>query len=262
MTAHDYGVVFELDATDITTSYQTPAAIAADSYASRVQRRRYSVVASLIALTNITAVVLKLQASRDGVTWYDILSVDDGSGTSQVTQTYNTIVANVITGSFYTDGGFTYLRVAMKASGGAGQALETLKLSAQDAVIAPSITSAMLTDDSVVEAKIADGAVATAKLDDAAVTTVKLADDNVTAAKLDDGALVYTAFTGVAAAGPITLTGTKVGDVVLGVANTTDGGTGASLFESVITVADQIQQSSASDLHLKKYTVLLLKRGT
>lgn len=66
---------------------------------------------------------------------------------------------------------------------------------------------------------------------------------------------------GVAAAGPVTLTGARVGDKVLGVANITDGADGASAFESTITVADQIQQSSASDLHTKAYLVQVAKRG-
>ncbi len=262
MTDHDYGVVYELDATAITTSYQTPLALAADSYASRVQRRRYSVVAALINTTNITAVVIKLQASRDGTNWYDVASVDDADGDLEVEHTYNTIVSHAIAGSFYTDGGFTYLRVAVKVSGGAGQALETLKVSAQDAVIAPSITAAMIADSAVVEAKIADGAVATAKIADAAVTTTKLVDDDVTAAKLDDAALKYSAFTGHSGAGACTLTGALVGDVVLGVANMTDGGDASASFEGTVTVADQIQQSSASNLSAKHFALLSLRRGS
>jgi hypothetical protein len=54
-------------------------------------------------------------------------------------------------------------------------------------------------------------------------------------------------------AGAITATGFKVGDKVVAATNLTDGtGDGAS-FETEITVADQIQQSSASNLTTKKY---------
>ncbi len=252
MTDRDYGVVYELDATAITTAYQSPASLTGDAYASRVQRRRFSVVAALKSSgTNITAVVLKLQASRDGTNWYDVVSVKDASGVSAVEHTFNTVVADVISGSVYTDGGFKYLRVAVKVSGGAGQATETLQVSAQDVTSGLTVSSAAIATDAVVEAKILDGAVATAKL----------AVEAVTAAKLDDGALLYTAFTGYNGAGACTLTGAKVGDVVLGVANMTDGGASAASFEAIVTVADQVQQSSASDLSTKKYATLLLRRG-
>jgi hypothetical protein len=260
MIARDHGVVFELDAASITTSYQAPATVTADQYASRVQRRRFSLVGTLVGGTAITGAKLKMQASRDGVTWYDVVSVDDGTGSSAVEHTYSP-VSTSITGSLYTDGGFPFLRIAAKATGGAGTTAESFAISALDAVIAPTITSAMLADDSVVEAKIADGAVATAKLADAAVETAKLADDNVTAAKLDDAALRFSAFTGKSGTGACTLTGAAVGDVVLGVVNLTDGGNASSSFESTITVVNQIQQSSASDLSTKKFSVLLLKRG-
>jgi hypothetical protein len=46
---------------------------------------------------------------------------------------------------------------------------------------------------------------------------------------------------------------------VVGVADTTNGGTAASSFEATITVNDQIQQSSASDLSTTKYTVMIIR---
>lgn len=49
-------------------------------------------------------------------------------------------------------------------------------------------------------------------------------------------------------AGALTLTGTKVGDVVSGVANLSAPADLKSSFEAVITVAGQIQQSSATNL--------------
>lgn len=264
MISNDYGVVFELDDTDITTSYQTPSSTTSDTYASRVQRRRYSILASLLSVgTNITAIVAKLQASKDGSSWYDVVSTDDADGDPFLTEhTYDTIVDDTISGSFYTDGGFNYLRVAVKAVGGAGQATETLQVSALDIALGTTISAAQLPDAVIVEDKIADAAVTEPKLADGAVTTDKLADDSVTAAKLDDGALVYDGFTGHNNTGACTLTGAKVGDLVLGVVNLTDGGGAASSFESTITVADQIQQTSASNLSAKKFSLLLLKRGS
>ncbi len=69
-------------------------------------------------------------------------------------------------------------------------------------------------------------------------------------------------FTGVAAAGAITLTGAVKGDRVLSVAGMTTPGNAAASFESTISVVNQIQQSSASDLHLETYVAQLVSAGT
>lgn len=60
-------------------------------------------------------------------------------------------------------------------------------------------------------------------------------------------------------AGAITATGAVVGDVVIGVAGVTAGALGAATasFESAITVVNQIQQSSASNLSANDYLVVL-----
>jgi len=84
--------------------------------------------------------------------------------------------------------------------------------------------------------------------------------NKVTAAKIDPVALKLAAFAGRNLAGACTLTNTKIGDMVLGVV-CSDGTDGTALFEAVITVADEIQQVSATDLSTKKYSVLLLKKG-
>lgn len=78
---------------------------------------------------------------------------------------------------------------------------------------------------------------------------------------IDAEALELIGFTGRNGAGAITLTGAAVGDVVIGVANVTDGADDSSGFETAITVVNQIQQSSASDLSTKKYAALLLARS-
>jgi hypothetical protein len=67
-------------------------------------------------------------------------------------------------------------------------------------------------------------------------------------------------FTGRNGAGACTLTGAAVGDKVCGmVINETDVSDGSSGFEATITVVDQIQQSSASDLSTKKFSVMLIR---
>lgn len=58
-------------------------------------------------------------------------------------------------------------------------------------------------------------------------------------------------------AGACTLVGAKVGDKVVSVQNITDHLLASASFEAVITVADQIQQSSASDLSAKTVMVFL-----
>lgn len=72
------------------------------------------------------------------------------------------------------------------------------------------------------------------------------------------GTLASFGFTGSNGAGACTLTGATVGQKVVTIFEAT-GGTlnAAALFEAVITVADQIQQSSVSNLSAKKYIVEL-----
>lgn len=67
-------------------------------------------------------------------------------------------------------------------------------------------------------------------------------------------------FAGRNGAGACTLTGAVVGDLVVGVACLTAGQLGMvdASFEAAITVADQIQQSAATDLSARAYVVLLL----
>jgi hypothetical protein len=70
--------------------------------------------------------------------------------------------------------------------------------------------------------------------------------------------LLMIAFTGKNGTGACTATGARVGDKVIGVVNTTDGSTGSANYEATITVANQIQQSSATDLSAKKHALLLM----
>lgn len=67
----------------------------------------------------------------------------------------------------------------------------------------------------------------------------------------------FAAVTGVAAAGPVALTGAKVGESVAGVVCLTDDSNASGSFEATITVADQIQQLDAADLSAKKYALVL-----
>ncbi len=56
-------------------------------------------------------------------------------------------------------------------------------------------------------------------------------------------------------AGVVALVGAKVGDSVSLVANLSTPGDGAALFESTITVADQIQQVSATNLSAVQFII-------
>lgn len=66
-------------------------------------------------------------------------------------------------------------------------------------------------------------------------------------------------FTGHNGAGACTATGVAVNDVIFGVAGLTDVGQADASFEAVVTVADQIQQASASDLSLKNFVALVYR---
>ena len=58
-------------------------------------------------------------------------------------------------------------------------------------------------------------------------------------------------------AGALTLTGALVGDTVVGIANLTTPGDLKSSFEATVSVAGQIQQSSATDLSAKQCFFIL-----
>lgn len=85
----------------------------------------------------------------------------------------------------------------------------------------------------------------------------------VTAAKLDDGILKVLVFTGADASvepAAATLTGAYAGDVVVSVTNLTDLSDASAVFEGVITVEDEIQQSE-SNLSAKTLLVILIAKG-
>lgn len=87
-----------------------------------------------------------------------------------------------------------------------------------------------------------------------------LGNNTVLGAKIASGFQKILVASGVAAAGPVTLVGAGVNDVVIGVVNLTDLADGKTSFEGAITVADQIQQSDAADLSTKKFAFFLLDR--
>lgn len=88
-----------------------------------------------------------------------------------------------------------------------------------------------------------------------AVTPAALA---AVTAKLD-----VISFTGKNGAGACTVTGLKVNDVILSVTGVASGEKGdqSASFETVVTVADQIQQSSESDLSTKVYLAFVLRKS-
>ena len=96
------------------------------------------------------------------------------------------------------------------------------------------------------------------------VGSASLADNAVTAAKIAAAAfrrLVFTGMGGSVTPGACTLTGAKIGDVVIGIVNLTDSTSGTANFESVITVNDQIQQTAHSNLSAKKFDAMLIAKG-
>lgn len=108
---------------------------------------------------------------------------------------------------------------------------------------------------------IANGAVTTAKLAAGNVTTATVAAGAVTGPKLAPTGVIGGSFTGHNNAGACTLTGATVGQRVLALfeIDAAAGSTAAAAgFEAAITVADQIQQTSVSDLSTKTYAVILL----
>ena len=91
----------------------------------------------------------------------------------------------------------------------------------------------------------------------------QLATDLITGPKIAPGAQRTFVVTGRNAAGACSTgaSGLKVGDKVISVVNLTDIAEASGDFESTITVADQLQQSSASNYSAKKFAVTVLVRS-
>jgi len=91
-----------------------------------------------------------------------------------------------------------------------------------------------------------------------------IANGGIGAVQLASGAFRKLVFTGAnVTSTPVacTLTGAKVGDIVVGVTNLTDATSNTSAFESTITVADQIQQTGVVNYSAKKFDILLIAKG-
>ena len=104
-------------------------------------------------------------------------------------------------------------------------------------------------------------AIGTSNLQDDAVSTAKIADNAVTGPLLAAGAFLSAVVTGSNGAGACALVGAKVGDKVVMNVNLSDATDDQTSFETTITVVDQIQQTSASDLSTKKFAVLLVVKS-
>jgi hypothetical protein len=79
--------------------------------------------------------------------------------------------------------------------------------------------------------------------------------------QLDPSALKSFYFAGLAAPGPVAAQGANIGDRVVDVESLTDLTSGAGSFESVVTVANQIQQKDATDLSKKKFRALVIAQS-
>lgn len=99
------------------------------------------------------------------------------------------------------------------------------------------------------------------QIGDSEIVTSKLAQDAVTGSKIDP-----TNFKQIGpanarnGAGAVAAVGASIGDKVLMAVNLTDLSDATANFESTITVNNQIQQSSATDLSTKKHMFLILHR--
>ena len=137
-----------------------------------------------------------------------------------------------------------------------------------------AVSAASLAADSISATQLADGCIDdSAKLVAGVVATTDLAASAVTGPKLIGTGWSAGHFVGRNGAGACTLTGAVVGDRVLvgwlsseAATDTTVGGENTAvtraafvaLFETAITVTDQIQQTSASDLSGNKYSVIMI----
>ena len=111
--------------TAITTSY-TPGASFGAGRASKVSVEG---VITTTSSTAMTSVQMKLQASADGSTWNDVETLSSlvaSGGTPTVDQSINTTSSATFTLAFQIPQGFSFVRIAAKATGGAGKAGESI----------------------------------------------------------------------------------------------------------------------------------------
>jgi hypothetical protein len=99
---------------------------------------------------------------------------------------------------------------------------------------------------------------------DAAVTTAKLAAGAATLHKIDTSGLKCLAAAGKNGSGVVTLTGAAIGDRLVAVFGAPTAGGALEVkvpgtdFEAAVTVTDQIQQASATNLSTKTYVFILI----
>ena len=104
----------------------------------------------------------------------------------------------------------------------------------------------------------------TSAIADGAVTTVKLASGAATLPKIDTTGIKCLAAAGRNGSGAVTLTGAAIGDRVVAAFGAPTAGGALEVkvpgtdFEAAVTVTNQIQQASASDLSTKTYVFLLI----
>jgi hypothetical protein len=104
----------------------------------------------------------------------------------------------------------------------------------------------------------------TTAIADGAVTTAKLAAGAATLPKIDTSGIKCLAAAGKNGSGAVTLTGAAIGDRLVAVfgAPTAGGALAVKLpgtdFEAAVTVVDQIQQLSASNLSANTYVFILI----
>jgi hypothetical protein len=82
--------------------------------------------------TNITAVQCKMSASQDGVVYEDVYSLRDGATEQVVGHNFAISAAGTPQENTFTiHGSFQYLKVSAQSVGGAGQAGESVIVTAQ-----------------------------------------------------------------------------------------------------------------------------------
>ena len=132
--ARNLGLIYKLSGTGITTTYQAGGNKGAGNGVA--PKRHFPFLAQLLASgSNITGVTIKAQGSVDGTSWFDLTSTNDLTGTAAVDQTFSTIDAtnHTVSGSISVNDIWYFLRVQAKATGGAGQAGESISIYALDA---------------------------------------------------------------------------------------------------------------------------------
>lgn len=125
----DLGAVLSLSGAAVLTTYTAGSTV----YGGRPDKFRFTATCVSVAGTAPTSFELKCSASEDGVNFYDVESEEDADEIADapaIEHSFTIAAPGTLRASLTVDGKYKHLRVSGKFTGSAGEAGESLTVSA------------------------------------------------------------------------------------------------------------------------------------